>query len=42
MDCPGSGDQYLTESDGGDKTFSDTRTLVGAGREDEEAEDKTA
>jgi hypothetical protein len=41
MDRPGSGDQYLTESDGGDKTFSDTGTLVGTGREDEEAKGET-
>ena len=41
MDRPGSGDQYLTESDGRDKTFPDTGTLVGTGREDEEAKGKT-
>jgi len=41
MDRPGSGDQYLSESDGGDKAFSDTGTLVGTGRKDEETEDKT-
>ena len=38
MDRPGTGDQYLTESDGGDKTFSDTGALVGTGGEDEKTQ----
>ena len=42
MDRPGSGDQYLTESDGGDKTFSDTGTLVGTGRKDEETKSEAS
>ncbi len=36
MDRPGFGDQYLTESDGGDQTFPNTGAFVGTGREDEE------
>lgn len=42
MDCPGLGDQHHPESDGGDPEVWNSRAIMGAGRTNEEAENKTS